>query len=341
MSESELFPSSLIKLLRLQGRGFLRRTFRNATSPRRAVFLIIGLGTMTLWFGSVIVSQFAASNQINEHKATSIARFHQIAPLALCGICLLTIVSSATDRAIAFTAGEVDILFPGPFTRRQLLAYKLLKSAIGAMVTSILVTIVMTSYGGSLPSCYLGVFLSLLFVQFFSTAGVLLGQTLGNRFKRYFRGAAVIVLLAGVAIVLRSTLQQIGGIDGLLQFSETDLGQTILRPLRSFGYAISASTFSQFFTNAGEAAAIDLALVAIIMMLDAAIPGSRQRQASDADGGWIQRIRGGQLIQSRIIGATSRWKLPRPPFLGGGVGPMVWRQAMPAARKRAYCSWCC
>ena len=328
MSESTLFPPSLVKLLALQGRGFVRRTFRNATSPRRAVFLIIGLGTMMLWFGSVIASQFGLAHAQVDKLAT-ITRFRQIAPLALCGICLLTIVSSATDRAIAFTAGEVDILFPGPFTRRNLLAFKLLKSGIGAMVTSLLVTIPMASYGHSLPASYVGVFLSLLFVQLFSTAGVLLGQTLGQRFYRYLRNAVIIALLAGAAIVTRSTLQQIGGIDGLLRFSETDLGQAILRPFQPFALAISAGSVSEFLLSAGEAVAIDLGLVAVVMMLDAnyleAAMGASQRRYAQ-----IQRIRGGQLIQSRIKGSVN-WTLPRLPFLGG-VGPIVWRQATSAAR---------
>jgi hypothetical protein len=136
-------------------------------------------------------------------------------------------------------------------------------------------------------------------------------------------------LLAGATLVFRSVVQQVGGIDGLISLSETDLGQAIIRPFRSFGMAISARDTYEFLINAGEAAAIDIGLIAVVMLLDAqyleaALTASQRRYAR------IQRIRSGQLIQSRVQGSVS-WRLPRLPFLSG-VGPIVWRQATSAAR---------
>src|SRR4051794_36428968 len=119
-----MIPKALFKLVFLQFRGFFRRTLGTARSPRRAAFLLIGIGVVVLWLTPALYTFMAVGrNPARSHLSTY--RFREIAPLALLGICLLTMISSAGDKAIAFTAGEVDMLFPGPFTRRQLLAYKL------------------------------------------------------------------------------------------------------------------------------------------------------------------------------------------------------------------------
>ena len=45
-------------------------------------------------------------------------------PLALLGFWLLNFVFSSSEGAITFTPAEVNLLFPAPLSRRQLLAYK-------------------------------------------------------------------------------------------------------------------------------------------------------------------------------------------------------------------------
>jgi len=50
-----------------------------------------------------------------------------IAPFAILGFCLSNLFTSFGDSAVAFTSPEVDFLFYGPFTRRSLLGYKLLR----------------------------------------------------------------------------------------------------------------------------------------------------------------------------------------------------------------------
>src|SRR5436190_19904270 len=42
---------------------------------------------------------------------------------------------------LAFTQADVHFLFPAPFTRRELIRYKVLRSQIGVLVTSALTTI--------------------------------------------------------------------------------------------------------------------------------------------------------------------------------------------------------
>ena len=57
--------------------------------------------------------------------ATQIEGFRRFGPLFFVAYCLLILLFSPGDKAFAFTPAEVSFLFPGPFSRRSLLAYKI------------------------------------------------------------------------------------------------------------------------------------------------------------------------------------------------------------------------
>ena len=324
---------ALLKLLQLQSRGFFRRIARGAQTPRRAVFLIIGVVVILCWLGPALVLRTTMILAVRHAHPDQLGawqhRFRAVAPLALLGVCLLTIVSSAGDKAIAFTRGEVDMLFPGPFSRRQLLGYKLLKSALIALLTGLLLSVALLPYSASWAACYVGVVLTLLFIQLFSTAGVLLGQTVGQRAQSLLRR---VVLVAGAGLgllLLRHWVAARGGMEALYEFRYSELGRNLLAPFDPFGAAITAVSWSDLARSAAAAALIDLGLLAVVVLLDAnyveaAIGASRRRYAQ------IQRIRGGSLLTSGVKGSAS-WQLPRAPWLGG-AGPVAWRQATSAGR---------
>lgn len=319
---------ALFTLMRLQLAGFFRRMTRGARSPRRAVFMAIGLGMIVLWLGSISIGMLAGQQERARHHLAP-ERFRATAPLALLGICVLMIVSSSGDKAVAFTPGEVDMLFPGPFGRRELLGFKLLKSALIALLTALIMSLPLLVYTRSWLACFVGVYLTLLFIQFFSTAGVLLGQALS---RRIYSVVQRLVLILGAAVALfvgRNMIVSHGGMHALYQFGQSDLGRNLLAPFDPFGRAITAADGSELFQAAGEAALIDAGLLVIVLLLDqnyleAATAASQRRAAQ------IQRIRSGSLLSSGVKGNV-RWQLPRLPWLGG-AGPIAWRQATSAAR---------
>src|SRR5205814_10593130 len=96
---------------------------------------------------------------------TDPAAVRDVAPVILLAMCLLTLVSSGGEKAIAFAPAEVDFLFPGPFTRRQLLAYKIGKSLAGVAFSSLLLSIVFLQHASGWFQGWSAVFLALLFVQ--------------------------------------------------------------------------------------------------------------------------------------------------------------------------------
>ncbi len=162
--------SSLFKLIFLQFRAFWRRMVGGRSTPKRLVTFAFGVVVALMWLFTVMKAR--PSNPDNVQTAM---------PFVLLGICLLTIITSAGDRAIAFTPGEIDFLFAAPFTRRQLIAYKLLKSFLIALMTALFLSFVMLHNARWWPACYVGIFLSLLFIQLFSINAVIIAQTAGAR----------------------------------------------------------------------------------------------------------------------------------------------------------------
>src|SRR5881394_1673887 len=132
-------PRALLKLIFLHFKAFLRGSVRGMGTVRGAVFLALGVCVMVLWLGSTFFGAFL-------QPRADPAKTRELFPIWLLAACVLNLATSAGERAIAFTPPEVDFLFPGPFTRRQLLGYKLLKSAAGAVVTATLFSMLFLRY---------------------------------------------------------------------------------------------------------------------------------------------------------------------------------------------------
>src|SRR3954468_15825389 len=227
---------ALWKLMRLQGRGLLRRIFRGARTPRGAVFFVFGILLFALWISSAAMSaRFQRRSDPENVRA--------VVPLVLLGVCLLSSVTSASDKAIAFTPGEVDLLFPGPFSRRQLLFYKLAKSTFAAALTAGVLSVAMLRFASFWLASYLAMFLALLLVQFLSTALVLLGQTVTQQAFTRGRRVVLIVVAAAVVVGVRAVLSghATGGPDRIdwtklaRHFAGTDAGRVLLWPFALFG----------------------------------------------------------------------------------------------------------
>ncbi len=318
--------SALIKLMLLQGRGFLRRMVRGATSPRRTILLAVGLGVMLLWLGPVVIAA-------TKMQRSDPARVQSAAPLVLLGVCLITIVTSAGDKAIAFTPGEIDFLFVAPFTRRQLIGYKLGKSFFAAMVTGLFLSLMLLRHARWWPACYLGVLLSLLFVQLFSINAVLIAQTVGARayskVRQVVLGGMIVLGLVFFREFATSSGASGGIVDALNRIRESQVGSAVLAPFSVFGLAMTAPTTAALAKWASLAAALDALLLLLAFALDgtyaqAAIDASARRHAQ------LQRIRGGSFL-SIGMKKTARYHLPQPPWLFG-AGPIAWRQLTSAFR---------
>jgi hypothetical protein len=316
---------ALYKLIGLQQRAFFRRMLRGKKSVSRILVFFIGAAICLGWL------TFAAMNTVNRRVEPT--RVLAVMPMALLGICVVIAVTSAGDKAIAFTPGEVDQLFPGPFTRREIVAYKFLKSTLGAFLTASVMSIVMLKYAQWWPACFVAIFLTLLLVQYFSVALLLAGQALGeaaySRLRRIIIIGAFALIIVAVKMWITAGAGAANGESAVYQFRASPVGQFVLAPFEPFAQLMVATTALGVLKWASLAAILNVGLVTIVFLLDThyvetAMAASERRYAK------IQRMRGGSFL-SMSVGKSAHWHLPQLPWLGG-AGPIAWRQLTNAAR---------
>src|SRR5580658_7207856 len=164
---------------------------RAMRTVRGIAFAILGLVMAGSWIIPRIMMLSAA-------KRTDPDVVRTVAPLAILAFCLGNLLLSFGDNAVAFMPAEVDFLFPGPFSRRQLLGYKVFKTIPGTMITALAFTLGLRRYCDSWISSAVGAWLTIQFIQFFAMSVMMVGQTLGERL--YSAGRRWLVL--GVVAVL-------------------------------------------------------------------------------------------------------------------------------------------
>ena len=101
--------------------------------------------------------------------------------------------------AVSFTPAEVDFLFSAPFTRRELLLYKLAKTAIGLVFVSAFMSLMMVVNFRWWLAGFVGIMLALAMVQLVGMVAALVGQIVAESvYTRAQKG--VLLALAVVAM---------------------------------------------------------------------------------------------------------------------------------------------
>ena len=319
-------PKALWTLLGLHFRGVFRRMVRGVRTPRGLTFLVLGIVVITSWLGPTLYRAVKMP-----HTDPRIVR--TVAPFAILGFCLGNLVASFGENAVAFTGAEVDFLFPGPFSRRSLLGFKIVKSALGTVFTSLFFLIMLLRYSGYWLSCIIGIWLTIQFMQLFAMAVVMVGQTVGERIYSTARRGVLLTVAALVVIAaaprLAGALNR-GPVELMRQVHETIGGRVLLAPFDVFARTLTARRlFPDLAEWGGLALLIDVLMLAIVIGLDAnyletaAMVSQRRYERHN------RARRGGIGVMSARSSAGLR---VRPlPWLAG-VGPVAWRQLIGALR---------
>lgn len=320
---------ALLILMRLQFRGLLRRLLRGARTVRGALFFALGLLIFAMWLVPVFIGGNIAKADPDNVRA--------VMPLILLGVVLGSALTSAGDKAVIFTPAEVDFLFSGPFPRRQLLLYKLGKSAFAALFSALLMSVALLRFASLWVACFLGCLLALLFVQWLSTALVIVGQSIGEQARTRSRQVLLIAVIILAVLAVRELLVaqglsnpvQMDLKQAALDLGQTQAGRVLLSPVSSFAQVLTAKAATDLLKWTPIAVAINAFLLFIVLWLDAnfleiAANASQKRYEQ------LRRMTKGGIM-SASAGATSRRRLPQPPFWGG-MGPILWRQLTGATR---------
>jgi len=325
-SDLRLDPA-LPALLALRWRGLRRRMFRGLKTRRGAVLTVVGALMILGWIVPNLMMASAGRGHVDP------ASIRAIIPLGLLGLCLLSVLQFGGKTGVHFSGAEIDFLFSGPFTRRELLVYKLLPGAAGALFTALLFSIVFLIYTTHWIAAFVGFWLTMIFVQLFSTAAVLISQTVAEQAYSRFRRVVLLVGLGFVGLGLWwgfSNIEDGGLLPVVRQFHDSWPGTLLLAPFDVFGRAITAQTLAPELLLWGSiAVVIDLALLALVLRLDV-----NYMESSVAVNRKIYR----RLQQMRRSGgivwagkSTARIRLPKLPWLGG-AGPVARRQLISAVR---------
>jgi hypothetical protein len=316
-------PTGLLTLLRLHFRGKIRHSLRGIRTPRGLTFLLLGVAVLCFWLGPALYRALRMPRADPQMVRT-------VAPFAILGFCLSNLFTSFGDAAVPFTGAEVDFLFYGPFSRRSLLLYKILKAGLGTAFTTAIFSVLLWRYSSCWIACCVGIWLAVQFMQLFAMAVVLVGQTIGER--AYTRARVGILILAALltALAIGPTLiaQHRNPLDFMIQVHATVAGRVLLFPFDIFAHTITASLNDLPQWTLG-AFVIDLLMLAIVVGLDA---NYLETAASASQRRYERRQRNHGGGAARLIeGSGSRFHVPRLPRWGG-AGPIAWRQLVGAMR---------
>ncbi|MBX7258463.1 MAG: putative ABC exporter domain-containing protein [Candidatus Hydrogenedentes bacterium] len=318
---------ALWKLSRLRLTGMKRRVFRGAKTPRGAIFFVVGVIMIGLWLGPTVVMSFALPKDPND-----LARLHSLAPMIILGMCILSLATSAGERAIYFSPGEVDFLFAGPFGRRELLIYKILGGLAGVVFSATIFSIMFARMAASWHAAYLGTFLGIVFVQQFTMAFILLGQTMAEHAytrvrKAFLYGVGALVAVAvGQVLMLRSSGN---ALEVIQRAHESSFLKYVLLPLEPFARTMTAAAPADLALWGAVSLAVDLALFLFVIRLDA----EYREAAVHVSQKMYDRIKRAQrsgMAQTSKAGAKMRRVSQFPYWFG--AGPVAWRQAVNLVR---------
>ncbi len=311
-------PLALWTLLWLNLRATARRVGRQARTPKGAVLLSVGLGVVVLWLlPTVLVGRFVPPTDRDVVRVGG--------PLLILGLCLLNLLSATGERAVSFSPAEVDFLFPGPFTRRQLLTYKLVKTGSVAALSALLFGLVLGRHGGTFAGRVIGSWFTLQFFQLVAMVAALLTASAGRRtIGRRTLGLGVVAVVAVAVGPTAYRYYPAGGMAVAGHVGDAPLGRAVVAPFAVFARAITTDHLAtDGLTWDAAAAGIDAVLVAAVFALDAdylevAAAASARRSAR------MSRVRQGG-IAGMARATSARLHLPPLPWLAG-TGPVVWRQ---------------
>jgi hypothetical protein len=313
--------TALLTLMRLQATGWIRRQFSGG-SVRRTIVSVLAAAMFLLWFSSLAIgSAFQSSMAADEILA--------ILPPCLTAFALLPLLLGADDRAIAFTPAEVDFLFPGPFSRRDLVFFKLLRMTLGAILGGVFFAFMLKRMATSLPVAAAGAFMLLVFVNLLTMMVALLRDTVEERWHTLARrGSLALLLLGAASVVWYLQTSALPSFEAIKELADATPARVAFAPARVFAHVFAAESISEFVMWASACLGMIGGAVLAVLALDkgymaAAFAASERRQAR------IARMGKGLAINTNKPARTLSI-----PGLGsiGPIGATIKRQLITAVR---------
>lgn len=316
-----ILPRALWKLMGMRYRSRVRRLF-SLRSPARFVLTVLGALAVTAWLGSVFVMMWAAGTKPHPEFAVAVV------PMMMLGFLVLALTTGNTEMALAFAPAEVDFLFPGPFTRRQLVTYRLVKVVIGSLTASVFFLMFMRGYAAHFWQAYAGAVVMILFINLSATLVALAQRTVAERMVRGARRALLVVVIGGVAYGVWSVTRGPGW--SVMDIARSPVVAGLAAPLRPFAMVMAAGSAAESLAWLAACLGMCGLVLAGVYALDAqyaeaAVAASRRLETR------LRRMRAGSVATT--FGEKSV-RSRSAPLLGemGAFGAVLRRQLLAAMR---------
>ena len=334
-------------LIKLKTRSTIRRLVRSLKTWRGILVLSLMVGIFAL----IIVPNFMLTLNSGSNVQVGI-RFRNYVSLGIFASFIVALLKPGSGK-ILFLPEEIEALFPAPFSRRQILMYKILGHLLRLPWVALFLTLIYGSYLPHLFCAFVGIGLIMALIQLVPMLIGLLSTVshaaIVNRNRRIL-GVALLVVIGVVAIQQlpsRETENQVEKndqvVDGVespesqtsterwaAQVTQSTAGRVVLSPVNVFVDAVYSDSVDQvFIRNVLIAVSILLGLIGLILVVDANFVEMNLRESKR----WAERVQNAQAGVG-VVGTMReeyKWSLPMLPRWSG-VGPIVWRQVLSLMR---------
>lgn len=329
----------LFKLYWMTVKGGLRVVARKFLTVRGAILSIVTLG-----FFGVMLAQFIFMLTIRSRVPFVLsersALLAEYLPLGMLAYFLMGMSPALGERAIQFSASEIDFLFPAPFSRRQLLAYHLVRGFVGKIGIALLVAVSIAILVPSVLSAAVGVFCALIFLHGATIAAQLVQQTVGTQLYTRARRTILMIVLVIVGVGITWTMPtDAEPWTWLSEFRASTIIRGITAPFEAYTRLILAPRLlPQALPHLAIALAMNVVVYWFIFQLDARYEDLAVR-TSQRTYERIQAVRSGNIYASPTSRTEYAYSLvPQFPWWGG-AGPHMRRQLIGGSRAVRSILW--
>jgi hypothetical protein len=314
-----LLPRALAKLILMRYRAVVRRMVRG--NAKRKVFMIVGLVLMTLYIVPTMLSARSSKTGINPETV------QLWLPLWMLIAALFQIIGRGTRPPVNFQPAELDLVLPGPFSRRQLIIYQLCYQVGPLLLMGIWISVFLKT-GAPFPVRALGCMLAaqaLWHLNFLLSA---ISTRLSLRPVYIAVGAALLLGVFALEIwrvapplVVKDFAQVSQWISEILRSPRIAAVLSLLSP---YARAMSLPSAGEALPWAALALGINVLLACATIVIDRGefeSMSSRSREIIEKQSATRRGIRIANPARA------SRLTLPMPPR-GGGIGVLAWRHTL-------------
>jgi len=246
-----------------------------------------------------------------------------------------------TGTFISFSRAEINFLFPGPFSRRQLVLWKIGVSGFAAIGISLLVAVWQLPTASLWIAAFAGTWLAWMFAQSLAMLVALARQSLTAQPAVLAVRASLIALLLllaiGVLDIVRPLLSLLSGgglswTEFLAHKNQSLPARTVLAPFDVLAFTFTATrVFPDLLTWASASAGMLAVAIWLALRLDEHFIETSLHASEDLHAA-VQRMKHNESYPFAAASKPMRsLRMPMLPWLGG-CGPVAWRQMMLAVR---------